>query len=346
MHNIKMSLKRKAEEMSSKNIIESKTKRPKLKLEDSPNVFNINDLINLSKNHKYYKNIDMLMLWRIVPYLEELNKMIGMTFLKETIFFQIIYYIQGMHTRSSVTNSDYLHTLITGPPGCGKTTVAHIISKIYRAMGILSENGEFKIAHRDDFVGEYVGHTAVKTRKLLESCLGGVLFIDEVYSLAPQKGDTDSFSKEAIDTINAFLSEHKNDMCCIVAGYEDDVRNCFFSVNQGLERRFPWVHKIAEYSNEELTTMFEKMVNDSNWLLNVNKDVLINIIKKNRKLFKNVGGDIETFFSKCKMFHSRRVFSMSKENKFILCLEDIQSAIDYLTGNAVKEDEPPWGMYL
>jgi SpoVK/Ycf46/Vps4 family AAA+-type ATPase len=234
-----------------------KTLKPKLKFEDAPPVNSIKDLITLGKSLKFYKNIDVCVLWDILPYLEELDSMIGMKSLKETLFYQIIYYLQNMHSRNK--NDEYLHTVITGGAGCGKTSISKIIGKIYTNLGILSKkNNNFTIGYRDDFVAEYLGQTAIKTRKFLEKCLGGVLFIDEVYSLGPGKNDKDSFSKEAIDTLCAFLSEHKNDFCCIVAGYKEEIHKCFLSVNQGLDRRFPWRHDIEEYSHPELAEIFLK----------------------------------------------------------------------------------------
>ena len=132
--------------------------------------------------------------------------MVGLEELKEMIYYQIIYYIQGMHLKNK--EEEYLHSVILGPNfRTGKTTVAKIISKIYQGMGILSPDSPFKIGRRDDFIAGYLGQTAIKTQKL-ESCLGGVLFIDEVYSLGPGKDDKDSFSKEAVDVLCNFLSEH------------------------------------------------------------------------------------------------------------------------------------------
>jgi SpoVK/Ycf46/Vps4 family AAA+-type ATPase len=327
----------------SPETMESK-KRPRLKLENAPEVNSLNELIEVGKTMKFYKNIDTVMLWNIVPHLEELNKMVGMESLKNTIFYQVVYYLQGMHTKNG--NEEYLHTVIYGAPGTGKTTVAKIIGKIYQTMNILSPNGPIKIAYRDDFVAGYLGQTATKTRKLLNSCIGGVLFIDEVYSLAPRQNDKDSFSKEAIDTITGFLSEHKNDFCCIVAGYEDDVKNCFFAMNKGLERRFPWEHRIIEYTNVQLCQIFMKMVKDMNWEVAFENVVLESIIEKHKHLFKNAGGDIETFLSKCKMFHSKRVFCLGKEHKFILTRKDIMDAVEYLNKTKKKKDDgPPPGMY-
>uniref|UniRef100_A0A6C0EQ16 AAA+ ATPase domain-containing protein n=1 Tax=viral metagenome TaxID=1070528 RepID=A0A6C0EQ16_9ZZZZ len=339
-------LKRKRTAHSDMEQIHRKRRiKPRVKLQDAPPVNSINDLIELGRSIKFYRNLDTIMLWRITPYLEELNKMVGMDSLKETVFYQVIYYLQGMHTRNR--NEEYLHTAIYGPPGTGKTSVSKIIGKIYQATGILSADSPFKIAYRDDFVAGYLGQTANKTKKLLKSCIGGVLFIDEVYSLAPRNSDRDSFAKEAIDTLNGFLSEHKNDFCCIIAGYEDEIRNCFFAMNKGLERRFPWVHRIPEYTSGELYQIFMKMIKEMEWDTAFEEKDLVPIFEQNKDFFKNAGGDIETFLSKCKMVHSRRVFSMSKEHKFVLTKEDIHTAIEFLKKNNEKRetDKPPDGMY-
>ena len=327
-------------------VMENKRKRPKIVLEKPPPINNIKDLITAGKTLKLYKNIDNVTLWQIVPYLEELDKMIGMSSLKETIFYQVVYYLQNMHFRNK--NQEYLHTIITGNAGCGKTTVAKIIGKIYTNLGVLSKrDNTFTIGYRDDFVAEYVGQTAIKTRKFLESCLGGVLFIDEVYSLGPGQKDKDSFSKEAIDTINVFLSEHKNDFCCIVAGYKDEIKKCFFSVNQGLERRFPWRHDIEEYTDEDLYRIFIKMIIDTKWELTqeVTKEFIIQIIKDNRDLFKHTGGSIETFISKLKMIHSKRVFPLEKEVKFKFTKEDLDNCIKEVRKHSEKKSKVNYDYY-
>lgn len=227
------------------------------------------------------------------------------------------------------------------------TTVAKIIAKIYQGMDILSKNGVFKIAHRDDFIAGYLGQTAIKTQKLLKSCLGGVLFIDEVYSLAPKKDDKDSFSKEALDILCSFLSEHPNDFCCIAAGYEKDINECFFTMNQGLKRRFPWVHKIDGYTSTDLAQIFCKKVKEMNWELDIDIKVISNIFDNNKELFKYSGGDIENFVTKCKMTHSKRVITLDKQDKFILIKTDIENALEMIKKQKHKSvDKPPHGMYI
>ena len=343
-----MSRKKKLKRKLSEKIVPDKnpmSDKEVFKLENPPSVNSIRDLIEVGKSIKFYKNLDTIMLLKIIPYLEELDKMIGMESLKNTIFYQIIYYLQGMHTLNK--NDEYLHTIF-GEPGSGKTSVAHIIAKIYKAMGVLSLNGSFKIAYRDDFIAGYLGQTAIKTRKLLESCIGGVLFVDEVYSLGPRENDKDIFSDETIETITAFLSEHKNDFCFIGAGYEDDIINRFFAKNRGLERRFQWIHQIEKYNVDNLTDIMLKMISDMKWKTCLDKNEIRDILKDDIKFFKHSGGDIEIFLSKCKMIHATRVFTLDKEHKFILTKDDFINTLVIFKKSKLKTDkfaEPPPGMY-
>ncbi len=308
----------------------------KFSLETAPEVFDIPSLIEIAQRRVRYLNLDAETLWKILPELVLLNNMIGMKELKLTLFYQIVYYLQNMHMKG---NNEYLHAVITGPPGTGKTSVAEIIGNIYKKMGILSSHAKFTVAKREDFIAPYLGQTAIKTRMLLEQCVGGVLFIDEAYALGPGQTDKDSFSKEAIDTLNAFLSEHKRDFCCIIAGYEEDIQRCFFKVNQGLERRFQWVHRISEYNSQELALIMEKMIDENQWEINATTEELATFIEENKQYFKNFGGDIETFLSKCKMSHARRVFSLEDRHRFVLLMEDLQQAKLLLEKNRLIEEE-------
>ena len=232
------------------------------------------------------------------------------------------------------------------------TTIAKIIGEMYKNMGILSPDGVFRIAKREDLVAEYLGQTAVKTKKLLDSCIGGVLFIDEVYALGPGKKDTDSFSKEAIDTLNVFLSENSSSFCCIIAGYEQDIKHCFFSVNQGLERRFQWVHRIEDYNTEQLGEMFIKILADIRWRKDkdLTKDQIVNLIKSNEKMFKSFGGDIENLITKCKMAHAKRIINVKNPEKHVITIKDLELAIELMKPNSLKEevkedDRYLWSMY-
>jgi len=319
-------------------------KRKKIKFEDLPPINSIDDLITIAKTSKFYKNINMMMLWDILPHLVELQTMIGMKSVKDSIFYQVIYYLQGMHLRN--IDGDYLHCIITGSPGCGKTSLAQIISKIYQNIGILSHNSKFKIAHREDFVGEYLGQTATKTKKLLTSCLGGVIFVDEIYALSAGNKDKDSYAKEAIDTINAFLSEHKNDFVFIGAGYKDQVQKCFLDMNQGLQRRFAWYHDIEKYTEQEIAEILFKMIKENSWEFDIDINYIKETIKSNEDIFKNTGGSCENLFSKIKLTHSKRVFGLSNDVKFIITKEDFDKAIDMMKKYySEKQDKARYDYY-
>lgn len=345
-NNLDLSIKKNRYDLNRKNKMKL-VKTIKLKKIKASHINSLKDLIKLSDSIQIYSNLDTVMLWKIRPYLKKLDQMIGLKSLKDSLLYQILYYLKGFHKLNK--DSEYLHTMIMGPPGHGKTEVARIIGNIYKSMDILSKNGCFKVAYRDDFVAGYLGQTAIKTRKLLNSCIGGILFVDEVYSLGPGVHDRDSFSKECIETITAFLSEHKNDFCFIGAGYEKDIKKCFFASNKGLERRFQWNHKIDAYSPENLTQIFNKMVKDINWSHNVEEKDITNLVKNNKDLFKNAGGDVDIFISKCKLVHAKRVFSLNNNNMFVLILEDLKNAIELMKKlrlDKYKENSPMLSMYM
>ena len=163
----------------------------------------IDDLIELGKSYKVADEkkytLDMESLHKLVEPLEKLQTMIGMKSVKDTIVNLILYNIQNFEKK----NSSMLHTIIEGSPGTGKTEVAKIIGEIYLKMGIL-KNDKFKSVKRNDLVGQYLGHTANKTQEAIDSVKGGVLFIDEAYSLGNPEG-RDSYSKECIDILNQNL---------------------------------------------------------------------------------------------------------------------------------------------
>jgi hypothetical protein len=204
------------------------------------------------------------------------------------------------------------------------TTSARILGKIYTKMGYLTK-GQFIIAKRADLIGKYLGHTAIKTLKVLESARGGVLFIDEVYSLGnARQDDGDSFSKECIDTINQFLSEHANDFICIIAGYKEEVEKCFFSHNPGLERRFPYRFTIEGYSPAELFQIFLKFVKDNGWAFESENTITAAFFQENKESFPHFGGDLGIFLDNCKIAHARRTFILPPENWKKLSHADIQ----------------------
>jgi SpoVK/Ycf46/Vps4 family AAA+-type ATPase len=292
-----------------------------------PNIKTLDDLINLGKEYDNTKdyNIDMYLLNKLVGPLEELNNMIGMKKVKKDMIDNIIYYIQKLDDK----NKDMLHTVIEGPPGVGKTELAKIIGKIYLAMGFLKRS-LFKKVSRSDMVAKYLGQTAIKTQELIDNCKGGVMFIDEVYSLGNnEKGD--SFSKEAIDTLTHNLTDLKNEFICIVAGYPREIDECFFSYNPGLNSRFPIRLQIDPYTPKELHLIFKKIVKDNLWT--IDDKINTEFFKKNYLEFKSFGRDMEQLFTQCKRAHSRRIFAEENPNRKCITLDDLENGYEHFLIN-------------
>jgi SpoVK/Ycf46/Vps4 family AAA+-type ATPase len=296
-------------------------------------VNNISHLLELIEKYKIGPNIcyniNIEALHKIKEPLVELNNMIGMKELKSNIVEQIIYFIQELHNNSH----DFMHTVIYGSPGTGKTEIAKIIGKIFSNIGLLSKC-TFKKVTRSDLIAGYVGQTALKTRDVIKDSLGGVLFIDEAYSLG-NCGKRNSFSKECIDTLCEALSNHKQDLMVIIAGYENELNDCFFNYNQGLESRFAWRFKTDEYSGADLYNIFIKKINEIEWFIHENENKINpSWFEKNIEYFKFFGRDIESLLAKTKIAHSKRVFCKDKTEKKKLKLEDLENGLKvYLKNN-------------
>jgi ATP-dependent 26S proteasome regulatory subunit len=300
---------------------------------------NIQDLLDLIGKYpndpKFEYNINIKALHKIKEPLIQLNNMIGIKNLKESIVDQILFYIQNLHTLNAknITGNDFMHTVIYGPPGTGKTEIAKIIGSIFSNLGILKK-GTFRKVTRADLIAGYLGQTAIKTRDVIKECLGGVLFIDEAYALGNEE-KRDSFSKECIDTLCEALSDHKDNLMVIIAGYETDLNDCFFNYNQGLNSRFTWRFKTDDYTAEDLYKIFIKKVNDAKWKLDINDNNNINVkwFEKNKKHFKFYGRDIETLLAKTKIAHSRRVFCLEENIKKIITIQDIDKGLEIYLKN-------------
>lgn len=161
------------------------------------------------------------------------------------------------------TSKQVLHMLYKGNPGTGKTTVARELAKLYFEMNLLSK-GHFIEAERADLVGEYIGQTAQKTRALVKKALGGVLFIDEAYSLA--RGGNKDFGKEAIDTLVKQMEDHQNDFVLILAGYPEEMKR-FLTLNPGLKSRFPFILDFEDFPVEDLMSIAREMVKQRDYIM-------------------------------------------------------------------------------
>lgn len=229
-----------------------------------------------------------------LPEMVAIDNMIGMVEIKHE-FVRLLKFLATIDTTSLSRNSFLMHMVISGPPGHGKTEIAKLLGNAFRKSGLLA-NDKFVIATRADLIGAYCGHTAKDTTAMFDKARGGVIFIDEVYALGNSE-KKDVFTGECINTINQLLSE-RADTLCIVAGYEKEIAESFFSYNPGLERRFPWRFKIKEYSDQHLVDIFYKKIADMSYSLEPGA-LLHSDIHKYRPLFANAGGDIVNLASNC-----------------------------------------------
>ncbi|MBO8162593.1 MAG: AAA family ATPase [Brevibacillus sp.] len=201
----------------------------------------------------------------LVQLFDELERMIGLREAKQMMY--EIYALLRVNLEREKQNlkreQQVYHMVFTGNPGTGKTTVARIVGKIFKEMGLLAK-GHMIEAERADLVGEFIGHTAQKTRELIKKALGGVLFIDEAYSLG--RGGEKDFGKEAIDCLTKAMEDHKNEFVCILAGYTEEMSE-FMMLNPGLPSRFPIQIHFQDYTVEELLKIADMMAADKEYVL-------------------------------------------------------------------------------
>ena len=180
----------------------------------------------------------------------EINELVGLAPVKEYVF-GLADNLQVQQRRAAAglkTASLSMHMIFTGNPGTGKTTIARLVAKYLKAIGAL-KGGQLVEVTRADLVGRYTGHTAPLTNSVIESALGGVLFIDEAYSL--YRGEQDSFGLEAIDTLVKGMEDHRDELVVILAGYTKEMET-FLTANSGLASRFPNKIEFPDYTADEL----------------------------------------------------------------------------------------------
>lgn len=280
---------------------------------------------------------DRFRLMKLVPELIKLNNLVGMSNIKKTVTRIIIQFLSGIVNE----NKYMLHMAIYGPPGVGKSTVINILADIYSKLGILSK-GHVKKVTSESLIAGYVGQTQIKTKKILESAKGGILLFDEAYSIGTDRNrnDSDGFSKEVADYLNQWLSENKNDFICIIAGYKYDIKNCFFSLNSGLERRFPYQIEIEEYTPDELKQIFKlKVKQTKGWRLS-QELIVTNEFFKDKNTFKHQGGSIENLWNQIQQSHIQRIaFIGTDEEKKVITEDDLSKGLELLKNNDPEKEE-------
>lgn len=251
---------------------------------------------------------------------DELNELIGMEKVKKAIreLYDTVKINSELEKIGAKVNKPEIHIALTGNPGTGKTTVARILGKLFCSMKLLSSDKVIE-CDRSKIVAKYVGHTAQNVQRLCDDATGGILFIDEVYTLS-----TDDFGREATDTLMKRMEDDRGKFIVVVAGY-DDKMNEWMSLNEGLSSRFTHRIHIEDYNSEELYELFLLYVKKSGLILEDNakpvcKAIINGLLKTKKRNFAN-GRTIRKLFDSV----------VRKKNSRVICLPEDERSKDVLT---------------
>lgn len=266
--------------------------------------------------------------------MEELTGMIGLADVKEEVNSLVnLMKVRQLRREQGLKIPDMsLHLVFSGNPGTGKTTVARILGKIYRALGVLS-SGHLIEVDRSGLVAGYVGQTAIKTQKVIESALGGILFIDEAYSLVPEDSGND-FGAESVDTILKAMEDNRDDLVVIVAGY-DELMPRFINSNPGLKSRFNKYIYFQDYTGSELLDILLSFTKKNDYILD--KDVEETLRSYLEKLYRNRdmnfgnARDVRNLFEKMVERQANRIVTISRptmEEMLTITMADIEGLVE------------------
>ena len=246
--------------------------------------------------------------------LYELNTLVGLGTVKEKVNGLIVYQkVQKLRRENNLNSSkNTLHLAFTGSPGTGKTTVARIVGRIYKQIGLLSK-GHFVEVSRTDLIAGYQGQTALKVKKVIEQAKGGVLFIDEAYSIT-ENDHSDSYGRECLTELTKALEDYREDLVVIVAGYTEPM-NKFFESNPGLKSRFNTFIGFEDYSPAELDKILLSMCKKNDYALDKATEEKIHIffekqVSSKDENFAN-GRLVRNLYDDLVMNHARRVINIT-----------------------------------
>ncbi|MBR5756243.1 MAG: AAA family ATPase [Firmicutes bacterium] len=261
--------------------------------------------------------------------MEELNKLIGLTDIKKDVadLINLVKIQKLREERGMKTVPVSKHLVFTGNPGTGKTTVARILAQLYKQIGVL-ETGQLVETDRSGLVAGYVGQTAIKTQEMINKAMGGVLFIDEAYSLAKEGND---FGQEAIATILKAMEDNRDKFVVIVAGY-DDLMDNFINSNPGLKSRFSKYFHFPDYTAEEMLGIFKMNCKKYQYELSPEaeekvKEYLIELEENKDENFANAR-DVRNYFERVITNQANRIAEMSElkdEDVALILPEDLSA---------------------
>ncbi len=270
------------------------------------------------------------------PLLEELDGLVGLEKIKQNVrSLMNLMKIRKLREEAGLkVPAISLHMVFMGNPGTGKTTVARLISQLYCAIGVLSK-GQLIEVDRAGLVAGFVGQTAIKTQEVIKSALGGVLFIDEAYSLTPETNGSNDFGHEAVETILKAMEDHRDDLVVIVAGYSEPMER-FIHSNPGLESRFNRYLMFPDYNGEELYRIFLLRCEKNGYLLSEEADeyareLFQNLYEQRDENFGNAR-DVRNLFENAVSIQADRLASEEAPDRdalMTLTKEDLEKAETY-----------------
>lgn len=259
--------------------------------------------------------------------LAELDSLVGLEKVKSTVNDLIAYQtVQKMRSKKGYhVAKNTLHMAFTGNPGTGKTTVARIVGRVYKQIGLLSK-GHFIEVSRTDLIAGYQGQTALKVKKVIESALGGVLFIDEAYSMT-ENDHSDSYGRECLTELTKALEDYRDDLVVIVAGYTEPMNN-FFESNPGLKSRFNTFIEFDDYSSNELISILNRIADENDYklsteLMNQLIEYFDEVIQNKNENFAN-GRLARNIYDDLVLAHARRIVKINEptDEELILLIPD------------------------
>ena len=245
--------------------------------------------------------------------LVELNALVGLEKVKNKVRDLIVYQkVQKMRQENNLHSAkNTLHLAFTGNPGTGKTTVARIVGRIYKKIGLLSR-GHFVEVSRTDLIAGYQGQTALKVKKVIEQSKGGVLFIDEAYSIT-ENDNSDSYGRECLTELTKALEDYRDDLVVIVAGYTEPMKK-FFESNPGLKSRFNTFIEFDDYSPDELDEILISMCKNNDYILDTEAKEKIHMYFEQQTLSKDENFAnarlVRNLYDDLVMNHARRVIKI------------------------------------
>ncbi|MBQ5952918.1 MAG: AAA family ATPase [Lachnospiraceae bacterium] len=266
---------------------------------------------------------------RIDEILAELNSLVGLEVVKEEIENLVnLLRVQQMRKELGLSNAGTSrHMVFYGNPGTGKTTVARLIAGIYGELGLLS-TGQLVEVDRSGLVGGYVGQTAIKTKEVIDQAVGGVLFVDEAYTLTQNKGQND-FGPEAVETILKAMEDYRDELVVIVAGYTELMKD-FLKTNPGLTSRFNYFIEFPDYTPEELVEILKTMCKKNEYTLSPEAEakaleIFTARCENKPENFANAR-EVRNFLEKAMLKHAARVTKLPKEQRTKDVLSTLEAA--------------------